>query len=55
MNELGQEVKRYLLNRIPITYDMGKQDLKYETYDIHYKIYKYIRDLEQEIKELRSR
>lgn len=39
-------ILQYLLDRIPIKLDIEKQDLKYDTKDIHYKIYKYIKELE---------
>lgn len=38
---------RYLLDKIPIILDMEKQDLKYDTRDIHYKIYKYIYNMKE--------
>lgn len=40
------QIKQYLLDRIPIKLDIEKQDLKYDTRDIHYQIYKYIKELE---------
>ena len=38
---------RYLQSKIPIVLDLEKQDLKYDTRDIHYKIYKYIYGLKE--------
>ena len=40
-------IKQYLLDKIPIKLDLKKQDLIYDTRNIHYKIYKYIKELEE--------
>lgn len=40
-------IKQYLIDRIPVYLDLKKQDLVYNTKDIHYKIYKYIKELEE--------
>lgn len=45
-----REIMRYLQSKIPIVLDLEKQDLKYDTRDIHYKIYKYIHDLKEKQK-----
>jgi len=49
------EIIRYLIDNTPIIFDMEKQDLKYDARSIYYKIYKYIKDLQEEIKELKKR
>lgn len=48
-----EEIIRYLIDHTPMIYDMENQDLKYDTRDIHYKIYKLIKELQEEIKELK--
>lgn len=45
-----EEVIRYLIDNTPIVLDMEKQDLKYDARCIFYKIYRYIRELEEKIK-----
>ena len=40
-------IKEYLLNKIPMVVDMDSNDLKYDTKNIYYQIYKYIRELEK--------
>lgn len=47
---MEEEIKRYLIDHTPMTFDIEKQVLKYDTRDIHYKIYKYIKELEEKIK-----
>ena len=42
-----KEIMKYLLDKIPLILDMEKQDLKFDTRDINYKIYKYIHDLKE--------
>ncbi len=46
-----REIIRYLIDHTPIVLDIEKQDLKYNAKDIHYKIYKYIKELEEKVKE----
>ena len=41
-----KRILQYLLDKIPVILDIEKQDLKYDTRDIHYQIYKYIKELE---------
>lgn len=48
------EIIRYLIDNTPIIFDMEKQDLKYDARSIYYKIYKYIKELEEEIKKLKE-
>lgn len=50
-----EEIKRYLIDNTPMIYDVEKQDLKYDARHINYKIYKYIKELEEEIKALKIR
>ena len=37
-----KEITRFLLDQIPLILDIEKQDLKFDTKSIYYKIYKYI-------------
>jgi len=53
MNE-REEILRYLLDNTPMILDIEKQDLKYDARNINYKIYKYIKKLEEEIKKNRK-
>lgn len=46
-----EEIVRYLIDNTPIIYDLENQDLKYDSRSIYYKIYKYIKELEEKIKE----
>ena len=41
------ELIRYLIDNTPIILDMNSGELIYDPRDIHYKIYKYIRELEK--------
>lgn len=50
-----KEVIRYLIDNTPIILDIENKDLKYDTRNINYKIYKYIKELQEEIKELKKR
>lgn len=45
-----REIIKYLIDRIPLILDIEKQDLKFDTRDIHYKIYKYIHELKEKKK-----
>lgn len=49
-----KEIIRYLIEHTPIVFDIEKQDLKYDARNINYKIYKYIKELQDEIKRLRK-
>lgn len=49
------EIIRYLIDNTPIIFDMEKQDLKYDARSIYYKIYKYIKELEEEIKKIKEK
>lgn len=42
-----KEIIMYLINNTPMVLDLEKEDLKYDVRDIHYKIYKYIKELEE--------
>lgn len=44
-----EEIIRYLIDNTPMIYDIENQDLKYDTRNINYKIYKYIKELEEKI------
>lgn len=46
-----EEIIRYLIDNTPMIYDIESQDLKYDTRNINYKIYKYIKELEEKLKE----
>lgn len=50
-----REIIRYLIDNTPMVLDMEKQDLKYDTRNINYKIYRYIRELQEEIKKLKEK
>lgn len=41
-----EEIIRYLMDHTPMILDLASNDLKYDSNDIHYKIYKYIKYLE---------
>lgn len=43
-------ISEFLLDKIPMILDMEKQDLKYDSRNMYYKIYKYILKLRGEIK-----
>lgn len=45
-----EAIKRYLIDNTPMIFDLETQDLKYDGKDIHYKIYKYIKELEEKVK-----
>lgn len=47
MDERYREIMRYLIDRIPIILDIEKQELRYDSKNINYKIYKYIHDLKE--------
>jgi hypothetical protein len=42
-----REIIRFLIDHIPLVLDLEKQDLKYDTRSIYYKIYKYIYKLKE--------
>lgn len=50
-----REIIRYLIDNTPMLLDMEKQDLKYDARNINYKIYRYIRELQEEIKKLKEK
>ena len=41
---------RYLKDKIPLILDIEKQDLKFDTRDIHYKIYRCLYELKEKKK-----
>ena len=42
-----QEILSFIINNIPLVLDIEKHDLKYDTRNIYYKIYKYIKKLKE--------
>ena len=42
-----EEIKRYLIENTPMILDLETNDLKYDARSIYYKIYKYIKELEE--------
>lgn len=48
-----QEVLKFIKNRIPMYLDLDTFDLKYDTTNIYYKIYKYIKELQEDLKDLK--
>jgi len=49
-----EEIKRYLIDKTPMILDMADNNLKYDARSIYYKIYRYIKELEEEIKKIRK-
>lgn len=49
-----EEIIRYLIDNTPMVLDIEDNNLKYDAKNIHYKIYKYIKELKEEIKKLRK-
>lgn len=45
-----EEIIRYLLEKTPMILDMESQELKYDGRNIYYKIYRYIKMLEEKFK-----
>lgn len=48
------EIIQFLIEHIPLRLDLRIKDLKYDTKSMYYKTYKYIKDLQEEIKELKK-
>ena len=46
-----EEIIRFLIDNTPMILDMDKEDLKYDASSIYYKIYRYIKELENLKKE----
>lgn len=44
----------FLRNHIPLIYDMNSKDLRYDTYNMYYRTYKYLLDLIDENKKLKE-
>ena len=42
-----EEIIRYLIDNTPMVLDIEKKELVYDTRSIYYKIYKYIKELEE--------
>ncbi len=49
-----EEIIRYLIDNTPMMFDMTTNDIQYDPRNIHYKIYKYIKELQEEIKKLKG-
>lgn len=49
-----EEIIRYLIDNTPMILDLENKELKYDARNINYKIYKYIKELQEEIKKLRK-
>ena len=45
-----EKIISFLKEKIPLVIDLDKQDIKYDKSNIYYKILKYIRELEKNIK-----
>lgn len=50
-----EEIIRYLIDNTPMILDIGDNNLKYDARNIHYKIYKYIKELQEEINRLKEK
>ena len=50
-----EEIIRYLIDNTPMIFDVESQDIKYDARNINYKIYRYIKELQDEIKRLKKR
>lgn len=48
------EVIRFLIDNTPMTFDLKTNDLKYDNRSIYYKTYMYIKELQEEIKQLKK-
>lgn len=49
-----EEIIRYLIDNTPMILDVEKQELKYDSRNINYKIYKYIKELQEELKSIKK-
>lgn len=49
-----EEIIRYLIDNTPMVLDVEKQELKYDARNINYKIYRYIKELQEEIMRLKK-
>ena len=49
-----EEIIRYLIDNTPMMFDMTTNDIQYDPRNIHYKIYKYIKELREEINKLKG-
>lgn len=47
MDKEYKEIMQFLLDHIPIILDLDKQDLKFDTRSMYYKIYKYLYELKE--------
>ena len=49
-----EQIKRYLIDNTPMIFDMNTKDIQYDPRNINYKIYRYIKELEDELEKLRK-
>ena len=55
MNEYEkEEIIRYLIDNTPMILDIERQVLSYDGRNINYKIYRYIKELQEEIEQLKK-
>ena len=47
MDKEYKEIMQFLMDHIPIILDIEKQDLKFDTRSMYYKIYKYLYELKE--------
>ena len=47
MDKEYKEIMQFLMDHIPIILDLDKQDLKFDTRSMYYKIYKYLYELKE--------
>lgn len=47
MDKEYKEIMQFLLDHIPIILDIEKQDLKFDTRSMYYKIYRYLYNLKR--------
>ena len=50
-----EEIIRYLIDNTPMILDIGDNNIKCDARSIYYKIYKYIKELEEEIKKIKEK
>ena len=49
-----EQIKRYLIENTPFVFDMKTNDIQYDQRNINYKIYRYIKELQDEIDKLKK-
>ena len=50
-----EEIIRYLIDKTPLILDIERQALSYDARNIHYKIYRYIKELQEEVENLKRK